>query len=163
AFTYRDAGQLAKALPLFELAVEKMKSRLGPDHPDTLTSMGNLALAYLDTGKAKRALPLFNQLPSVHRKQFGGNDPRLSGQLAARLPGSRLPSLKSGGHAHAGPPRRDALAIRVRAQPDAWSTLNTKAMRGGSLRGKKKHGDAEPLLKEGYEGMKQREKTIPPL
>ena len=27
--------------------------------------------------------------------------------------------------------------------------------------GKKKHADAEPLLLAGYEGMKQREKTIP--
>jgi len=29
--------------------------------------------------------------------------------------------------------------------------------------GQKKYADAEPLLVKGYEGMKQREKTIPPL
>ena len=28
--------------------------------------------------------------------------------------------------------------------------------------GQKKYKDAEPLLKEGYEGMKQREKSMPP-
>lgn len=35
-------------------------------------------------------------------------------------------------------------------------------MLGGSLLGQKKYAEAEPLIKEGYEGMKQREKTIPP-
>ena len=35
-------------------------------------------------------------------------------------------------------------------------------MLGNSLLGQKKYEDAEALLKEGYEGMKAREKTIPP-
>jgi len=35
-------------------------------------------------------------------------------------------------------------------------------MLGGSLLGQKKHAEAEPLLLKGYEGLKQREKTIPP-
>ena len=33
---------------------------------------------------------------------------------------------------------------------------------GVALLGQKKYADAEPLLLKGYEGMKQREKTIPP-
>ena len=48
------------------------------------------------------------------------------------------------------------------AQPDAWSTFNTQSQLGGALLGQKKYADAEPLLRKGYEGMKQREKTIPP-
>jgi hypothetical protein len=35
-------------------------------------------------------------------------------------------------------------------------------MLGGVLLGQKKYADAEPLLLKGYEGMKLREKTIPP-
>jgi hypothetical protein len=35
-------------------------------------------------------------------------------------------------------------------------------MLGASLLRQKKYKEAEPLLLEGYEGMKQREKTIPP-
>ncbi len=35
-------------------------------------------------------------------------------------------------------------------------------MLGGSLLSQKKYADAEPLLLKGYEGMKAREKTIPP-
>ena len=57
---------------------------------------------------------------------------------------------------------RDCLKIRTKTEPDVWTTFNTKAMLGGSLLGQKKYKDAEPLLKEGYEGMKQREKTMSP-
>ena len=35
-------------------------------------------------------------------------------------------------------------------------------MLGGALLGQKKYTAAEPLLLAGYEGLKQREKTIPP-
>jgi hypothetical protein len=35
-------------------------------------------------------------------------------------------------------------------------------MLGASLLGQKKYKEAEPFLTEGYQGMKQREKTIPP-
>jgi hypothetical protein len=36
------------------------------------------------------------------------------------------------------------------------------SMLGGALLGQKKYAAAESLLLKGYEGMKQREKTIPP-
>jgi hypothetical protein len=35
-------------------------------------------------------------------------------------------------------------------------------MLGGALLGQKKYAEAEPLLLQGYEGMKAREKSIPP-
>src|SRR5205085_3919931 len=64
--------------------------------------------------------------------------------------------------AEAEPLLRECLAIRVQTQPDVWSTFNTQSMLGGALLGQKKYAEAEPLLLAGYEGMKQREKTIPP-
>ena len=47
-------------------------------------------------------------------------------------------------------------------QPDVWGTFNARSMLGGSLLGQRKYADAEPLLVSGYEGMKRREKAIPP-
>jgi TolA-binding protein len=58
---------------------------------------------------------------------------------------------------------RECLAIREKKEPNSWTTFNTQSMLGGSLLGQKKYADAEPLLLKGYEGMKAREKTIPPL
>jgi hypothetical protein len=40
--------------------------------------------------------------------------------------------------------------------------FNTKSLLGGALAGQKKFQEAEPLLVEGYSGMKQREAKIPP-
>ena len=57
---------------------------------------------------------------------------------------------------------KEGLAIREKAQPDAWNTFNAQSMLGGALLGQQKYADAEPLLLAGYEGLKQREKTIPP-
>src|SRR5262245_48599728 len=57
---------------------------------------------------------------------------------------------------------RESLAIQEKAQPDAWTTFNTKSVLGGALLGQKKYADAEPLLLAGYEGMKKREVNIPP-
>jgi len=49
---------MADAAALQEEALEKQKKILGPDHPNTLTSMGNLALVYLDQGRTGDAAGL---------------------------------------------------------------------------------------------------------
>jgi hypothetical protein len=70
--------------------------------------------------------------------------------------------LQAHAFADAEPLLRECLAIREKTIPNDWSTFNTMSMLGGALLGQKKYADAEPLLLKGYEGMKQREKTIPP-
>src|SRR5262249_48247288 len=65
-------------------------------------------------------------------------------------------------YADAEPIVRECLAIREKTQPDLWNTFTAKSMLGGALLGQKKYAHAEPLLIAGYEGMKQREATIPP-
>jgi hypothetical protein len=48
ALAYQAAGKLDLALPLLEETTLKLrKAKLGPEHPDTLRTMGDLALAYL--------------------------------------------------------------------------------------------------------------------
>src|SRR5262249_14158804 len=47
-------------------------------------------------------------------------------------------------------------------QPDAWATFNARSLLGAALLGQKQYADSEPLLLDGYEGMKQREAKIPP-
>jgi tetratricopeptide (TPR) repeat protein len=57
---------------------------------------------------------------------------------------------------------RECLGLREKNLPEAWQTFNTRWMLGGALLGQKKLAEAEPLLVKGYEGMRQREATIPP-
>jgi hypothetical protein len=70
--------------------------------------------------------------------------------------------LQGKAFAEAEPLLREGLAIREKVEPDAWNTFNTRSLLGGALLGRKKYAEAEPLLRRGYEGMKAREKSIPP-
>ena len=60
------------------------------------------------------------------------------------------------------PLHRECLTNREKRQHDAWTMFNTQSMLGGALLGQKKYAEAEPPLHKGYEGMKTREKTMPP-
>jgi hypothetical protein len=158
AVGYKAAGKLNLALPLLEDTVKLRKAQLGPDHPDTLASMDNLAKAYLDSNQPNKALPLFAAFVAAQRQRLGARDPRFANLLAA----ISRDLLKCRQFAEAEKLLREAAAIRQDMQPNLWTTFNTQAMLGASLLGQKKYQDAEPLLLEGYQGMKQREKTIPP-
>ena len=96
------------------------------------------------------------QLPEA-RKALPKDSPQLAGLLAQ----IGLGLLEQKKWTEAEPHLRECLAIREQTQPDVWSTFNTKSLLGGALLGQKKYAEAEPLLLTGYEGMKQREKTIP--
>ncbi len=56
---------------------------------------------------------------------------------------------------------REGLAFGEKHLPDDWQTFNARSLLGASLAGQKKFADAEPLLLSGYEGLKQREHSIP--
>jgi tetratricopeptide (TPR) repeat protein len=116
-----------------------------------------LLLAYEKTEDHAKIANLRQEQLSKGRKTL----PRDSPELALLLAQNGLVLLLQKKWLEAEPLLRECLAIREKTQPDAWSTFNTKSSLGGALLGQKKYADAEPLLLAGYEGMKQREKTIP--
>jgi hypothetical protein len=56
---------------------------------------------------------------------------------------------------------RECLAIRGKKQPGDWGTSSVKSTLGGALAGQNKYAEAEPLLLQGYEELKDREAKIP--
>jgi tetratricopeptide (TPR) repeat protein len=54
-----------------------------------------------------------------------------------------------------------ALALRERKEPDAWTTHGTRSRLGYALLGQNYYAEAESLLILGYEEIKAREKQIP--
>ena len=138
----RDAAALAK------LSGEEQKA---------CTQLWTDVAALLKKANAPPSLAsLIQQLPEA-RKALPKESPQLAGLLAQ----IGLGLLEQKKWTEAEPNLRECLAIREQTQPDVWSTFNTKSTLGGALLGQKKYADAEPLLLTGYEGMKQREKTIP--
>ena len=61
AYGYYAAGKLGKAIPLWEETLEKMKVKLGLDHPLTLTMMNNLGNAYRAAGKHDRSVAILEE------------------------------------------------------------------------------------------------------
>jgi len=57
--SYRYLSEPALAIRQHERSRHLRLVQLGPDHPDTLTSMANLALVYKDAGKLDLAVPLY--------------------------------------------------------------------------------------------------------
>jgi serine/threonine protein kinase/tetratricopeptide (TPR) repeat protein len=76
AHILRHRGRIdAEALEMAKSASEGLARILGPDHPDTLNSRNNLAMAYLDAGRTAEAIALLE--PTLARKEskFGPDHP----------------------------------------------------------------------------------------
>jgi tetratricopeptide (TPR) repeat protein len=157
AMAYRDARKLDLALPLHEESLTLTKAALGLDHPDTLRSMNSLALAYGSAGKLDLALPLFEETLKLRMAKFGPEHPDTAGTMASL--GSLLIEKRLFIEAEA--LLRECLTIREKTKPDAWTTFNTRRLLGSAVLNQKRYADAEQLLLKAYEGMKEREKSIP--
>jgi tetratricopeptide (TPR) repeat protein len=76
AWSYQLAGRPADALALHGETLNRKRAKLGPDHPDTLTSMNNLALAYDAVGRTADALALHEETLRLRKARLGPDDPQ---------------------------------------------------------------------------------------
>jgi hypothetical protein len=83
-------------------------------------------------------------------------------ELAADLfSGVAVTLLRRGKFVGAEPLARECFAIREQAHPDDWRTYKTHSLLGAALLGQKRHAEAEPWLRSGYEGLTRHEARIP--
>jgi eukaryotic-like serine/threonine-protein kinase len=150
---YKDAGRLKEAIPLLEEAHQTAKNV-----PPLRGVDGQLIDAYMKAGENAKLAVLRQERLADARKTLPTDSPELAGMLAQ----IGLSLLQQKKWTEAEPYVRESLAIREKKEPDDWRTFNTTSLLGGVLLGQKKYVEAEPLLRKGYEGMKEREKTIPP-
>jgi serine/threonine protein kinase/tetratricopeptide (TPR) repeat protein len=151
-------GHDDEAERLFKQALVGYRARLGAEHPITITIRNRLAALYNAGGRHAEAEPLLREAVGEARKKKDRVDSSSESRALALLALNLLRQMK---YADAEDFARESLAIRAREEPDAWTTFNARSLLGGALLGQKKYADAEPLLLAGYEGMKQRDATIP--
>ncbi|MFO0939518.1 MAG: serine/threonine-protein kinase [Pirellulales bacterium] len=154
----KDIGRAQEAIPLLEEAYELLKPE---------PSMAWIGLAILDAyaksadsnvpESIDRVLQLSQKLVASAREKFPKDSPDLAGQLA--LISATLLQVKAWNDAE--PLLRECVTIRDKTNPNLWNAFNAKSMLGGALLGQEKYSEAEPLLLEGYKGMKERESNIP--
>lgn len=157
ARVHLDLGQLAVARDLCDDLRER-SGRVHPkDHPhrfeaergwiDCREALGEWAVA----AEARAALL------DIERKQVPPDHPVL-GSILVRL---GLAQLKCNRYVDAETTLREALTIREKKEPNVWTTAYVRSLLGEALLGQKKSADAEPLLRAGYEGLKEKAATIP--
>lgn len=71
-------GRYAEALQLAERVLEIIDKALGPEHPDTATSLNNLAGLYHAMGAYDKAEPLYQRSLAIMEKALGPDHHRKS-------------------------------------------------------------------------------------
>jgi eukaryotic-like serine/threonine-protein kinase len=80
--TYLGLGYPGKAEALFIKARATRQAELGEDHPLTLTSMHNLALAYQDAGNRGQSLALLERVRDARERVLAADHPDILNTLA---------------------------------------------------------------------------------
>ena len=73
--TLLTLGYAKEAVPLLEKARNTRSTKLAADHPDTPSSMNNLAVGYHDAGQLDKALPLFEETLRLQKARLGADHP----------------------------------------------------------------------------------------
>jgi tetratricopeptide (TPR) repeat protein len=158
ASVYLAQGNYAQAEPLLTSALEVQRRVLGEDHPITLNTMATLALLYFRQRKHGQAEPLFTKALEAQRRVLGEEHPatlRTMNNLAGIY-------LFEGQYKKSEVLAREALKAFDRSTSlDSWLRFNCQSLLGADLMAQKKYEEAEPLLLSAYEGMLQREASIP--
>jgi tetratricopeptide (TPR) repeat protein len=75
AGTYYALGRYADALKLFQEVLALRKAKLGPDHVDTLKSMGSIATTYYALRRYQEALNLDQETLALRKAHLGPDHP----------------------------------------------------------------------------------------
>ncbi len=78
---FHGRGVYSEARPLFERALAIREEALGPEHPDTATSLNHLAILLQDQGDLAAARPLFERALAICEKALGSEHPRTATSL----------------------------------------------------------------------------------
>ena len=142
--------QLDKALALRQQALGFDKSRHAPvDERPSPTPAWPAA-------RSQRARLLYEEALSRGKAAMGAEDPDVL-TFMNNLGRAYLASEP----AMAEPVLREALSAWMRKARDDWHTYEAASLMGGYLLIRKNYAGAEPYLIQGYEGLKDREASIP--
>ena len=72
---FRQRGQYWEAEPFRKRDLAICEQVLGPEHPDTLGALNNLALLYADQGKDEQAEPLYQRALTTYERVLGAEHP----------------------------------------------------------------------------------------
>jgi CHAT domain-containing protein/tetratricopeptide (TPR) repeat protein len=122
-----EAGKYGKTIGPAQEALRIRREVLGPEHPDTVASLSDLAVYFATAGEFAKSLPLRQQALEIRRKVLGPEHPDTAASLAA------LANLyvRMGDYARALPLHQQALEVRRRVfglqHPETGRSLDALA------------------------------------
>jgi len=155
AMNYGDVDRLAESMALHEECLELLKTTKAREPEATHWCRMTCAQACQRAGRLERADCLLREALEQNRKCPDSLYRR--GRTANALGWLALNLLLQQHYAEAEPHARQAVAIFAKQRPDDPRRFYWVSLLGDVLRGQQKYAEAEPLLLQGYEGMKQRE------
>ncbi len=115
-------GDPASLAPIWEKILEIREKVLGPDHPETATSLNNLAVLYANQGAYAKAEPLYLRALAINEKVLGPDHP----ETATSLNNLAVLYENQSDYAKAEPMYLRALAIREKVLgPNHLSTATS--------------------------------------
>jgi serine/threonine protein kinase len=163
ALLYVIRDQAGRAEPLADKTLRVFRHVEGDQHFSSLTAIQILARARQLQGRYAEASPLLEEAERGYRRLADQDVGRLASVLG--IIGHNLVLEQK--YAEAETPLRECLAIREKRLPHGsnfWLALSprgaarehafAKCLLGASLSGRKRYAEAEPLLVQGYEGVK---------
>jgi tetratricopeptide (TPR) repeat protein len=153
---YMQQERYELAEPLLKELLAANELAYGIDHQHSLVVRTKLAWVYLAQGKRPEAEALESDFAASWKPKPGEDSLHYTDGIVWVC----RHYLRQKKWADAEPLLRTGLDMRRLQSPDAWQRFNIQLMLGEALLGQGKHDEAKPLLREGYEGMKQREAKI---
>jgi hypothetical protein len=155
---YVKRQQFDQAGPLTEQALT-LSRRLPLEKSVFLAGhLSNLGWAYLEQGKVAEAGTLCELALQATRRKPDGN-PLAAACTLIQLGAVRLAQEK---YAEAEMLLREGSPFAEKYWADEAYRPYVGSMLGASMSGQKKYADAEPFLLQGYEGLQQRQASVPP-
>jgi serine/threonine protein kinase/tetratricopeptide (TPR) repeat protein len=150
--TYQKLGNYPEAQPHYERSLELRRRALGPEHPDTLIALHNLAILFLSRSRFADAEPLIAQELEVRRRVLGPEHP---GMLAS------MNSLAALYRALGQYDRAELLFVQIveispRVNgPDHPDTLMTMNNLASLYYSRGRYAEAEPLFTRSLESQRR--------
>ncbi len=148
------AQRYTESMDLDEKVLERLKAPTGSDSDTASWVRRTFAQACMRAGKFDKADRLLREsLDQCKRREDSQNGKQMTanclGWLAVNL-------LLQGKYAAAEPYAREALDVYSRYTPELPWRFYWESVLGASLLGQQKYAEAEPLLLQGHEGLRQR-------
>jgi len=157
AVVYMEQRKYPQAEELYAAVLAGWRRLLGEEHSDTLTATENLGVSHLKQRNYALAKPLLTRTLELRRRVLG---PENAATLRATNHVAAL-QLEQAEYVEAETLLRSLLSLYEKIGSNSWLRFNTQSQLGASLTGQSKFAEAEPFLVAGYNGMVERQASIP--